>query len=182
MKAHRINTQGKVHQGILRRKGWRAALLAVALLWIAAALFVLAGCGQSGEPQAMKDGSGHFQRQGAMPELSEEGVKCVISEAYYTNDGGLTLKLKLSNGADANRRLLTLDVTLKNEDDEVIAVAATDQIDKSFYVPAGGYGDMTFYISAEYLKITDDDLDSLTYEISTTSERIETETTADGEL
>ena len=73
-------------------------------------------------------------------------------------------------------------MTLKNEDDEVIAVAATDQIDKSFYVPAGGYGDMTFYISAEYLKITEDDLDSLTDEISTTSERIETETTADGEL
>ena len=56
----------------------------------------------------------------------------MIAEAYYTNDGGLMLKLKLSNGTDVNRRLQTLDITLKNEDDEEIAVAATDQFDESF--------------------------------------------------
>ena len=97
-------------------------------------------------------------------------MKCVITEAYYTNDGGMMLKLKLSNGTAVNRRLQTLDITLKNEDDEEITMAATDQFDQSFYVPAGGYGTMDFYVSSEYLKKSDDDLDKLTYEISITSD------------
>ena len=157
-----------------RRGKRRLFILAGALL---AALAVLAGCAAA-DPRAMKEGSGHFQRQDALPELSEEGIKCAITEAYYTNDGGLFLKLKLSNGTEADRRLLTLVVTLKNERDEGFAVAPTAQIDGAFYGPAGGYGDMSFFISSEYLSKTDDDLDSLTYEIRTTSQAVEGETTA----
>ncbi len=148
---------------------WTQALLLAALL--AAALFALAGC-QETDPRAMREGSGHFERQDALPELSDEGVKCAITEAYYTNDGGLMLALKLSNGGDENLRVLTVDVSLENEEGEEIAVAATDQVDEAFYVPAGGYGDMSFYISPEYLAITDDDLDSLTYTIRITSEEL----------
>lgn len=164
----------KENPALGRRKGFLRRLLAASLA--AAALLALAGC-SGGEPREPKEGAGHFLREDAVPALSEEGVKCAIVEAFYTNDGGLMLKLKLSNGTDSNRRLLTLDVVLENEDGEEIAVAATDQISGEFYVPAGGYGNMEFYISPEYLKKTDDDLDTLTYEIRVTSEAAE-ETTA----
>lgn len=166
--AHKNNAEEGASAPRRRKRGRAGRLLAVVL---GAALAVsLTGCGETPDPRGIREGAGHFQREGATPELSGEGVKCVIAEAYYTNDGGLMLKLKLSNGTDVNRRLQTLDITLKNEDDEEIAVAATDQFDESFYVPAGGYGDMSFYISSEYLKKSDDDLDKLTYEISTTSD------------
>ncbi len=156
-----------------RKTGRIRPLLATVLGAVLAVL--LTGCGEAVDPRGInsrgiKEGAGHFQREGATPELSEEGVKCVITEAYYTNDGGMMLKLKLSNGTAVNRRLQTLDITLKNEDDEEITMAATDQFDQSFYVPAGGYGTMDFYVSSEYLKKSDDDLDKLTYEISITSD------------
>lgn len=132
----------------------------------------------SSHKKKMAPDSGHFQSEDE-PELSKEGVKCVITEAYYTNDGTLTLKLKMSNGKAADQRLLTLDVTLKNEDEETIAVAGTDSIDKNFFVPAGDTATMTYYIPAEYVKISDDDLDSLTYEITTRSENKDGSTDAD---
>ncbi len=48
---------------------WPQALLLAALL--AVALFALAGC-QETDPRAMREGSGHFERQDALPELSDE--------------------------------------------------------------------------------------------------------------
>lgn len=114
-------------------------------------------------------GSAHFYSD-EEPELSEEGIKGVITEAYYTNDGSLALKLKFSNGLDANHRLTSLEVVLQNEDEETIATGYTDAIDQAYYIAPKSYNDFTFYIEAKYVKISDDDLDELSYEVTTTGE------------
>lgn len=117
---------------------------------------------------AMASESGHFLNENSLPELSPEGLKCSITEAYYTENGDLMLKLKFSNGTDNDEHLKTLDITLKNENQEPIAVAGTDEIDPNFIIQAGGYSDLVFYIPPEYIAIKNDDLDKLIYEIHAT--------------
>ncbi len=114
----------------------------------------------------MAPDSGHFQRADDVPEMSSEGIKGVITEAYYTNDGSLAVKLKLSNAYDTNQYMTSLDVTVKNADGEVIAAGKNGNI-QNFYIPAQGYEDFTFYITEQFVEIHDDPLESLTYEINT---------------
>lgn len=137
------------------------AVMAVAAWVITSAI----GKNQQNDIKTMASNSGHFLDENALPELSKESVECRIAEAYYTNDDNLLLKLKLSDGSDYPQHLQTLDITLKNEKDETIAVAGTDVIDKSFVIPAGGYAELIFYIPPEYILIDNDDLDTLAYTI-----------------
>lgn len=113
--------------------------------------------------------SAHFYSND-YPELSTEGIKGVISEAYYTNDGSFCLKLTLSNGLDAKHYLTSLEVVVKNEDGETIATGYSDAIPSGFYIEPENVSPFTFYIESKYVKIADDDLDELTYELNTTGE------------
>lgn len=113
--------------------------------------------------------SAHFYSEDE-PELSTEGIKGTVTEAYYTNDGSLALKLKFSNGLDADHYLTSLEVVVQNEDDEIIATGYTDAIPEDYCIEPNGYNDFTFYIESKYVQIPDDDLDELSYEVSTTGE------------
>lgn len=119
------------------------------------------------DPKGVNDKLGHFYSSDS-PELSEEGIKGVITEAYYTNDGHLAVVLQLSNGLNTNHHMTSLSVSVSNEDGKVVATGYTDKIKDSYYIEPMGYNTFTFYISPKYVKITDDDLDQLTYEIKTT--------------
>lgn len=110
----------------------------------------------------------HFYDTAAQAEMSEEGIKGVITEAYYTRDKHLALVLNLSNGLPTKHYLTSLKVTVSNEDGGQIASGYTDQIKNDYYIEPNGYGTFTFYIRPEDIQIHDDDLDSLTYEITTT--------------
>ncbi len=125
----------------------------------------------------MAEGSGHFQRLDDVPEMSSEGIKGVIIEAYYTNDGSLAVVLKLSNAYDTNQYMTSLDVKVSNADGEVIAAGKNGDI-QDFYIPPQDYATFTFYISKQYVKIPDDPLESLTYEINTVGQLEEPEASA----
>ena len=67
----------------------------------------LTGCSATYLPP-MDDGKGPrngatvFQQPDAVPEISPDGVKGAVTQAYYTNDGHMAIRLSLSNGpADA---------------------------------------------------------------------------------
>lgn len=122
------------------------------------------------DPKEMKEGSPHFQNLDEVAEMSEEGIKGVITEAYYTNDKHLCVKLNLSNGLNTKHYLKSLEVKITNEDNQVIAAGATNNIEKGFYVAANDYATFTFYISPEFVKLPNDDLDTLNYDITTTGE------------
>lgn len=127
-----------------------------------------------GGDQEMAPGSAHFEDYTAYPEMSEEGVKGAIVEAYYTNDGSLCLKLRFSNGTNAVQRLQYLYVEVGDEDGALIASGSSENLN-DYAIPALGYNDndgvvYTFYIPEEFVKIDDDDLDVLNYEIVVTSE------------
>lgn len=122
-----------------------------------------------GQAREERAGSGHFYSNDE-PELSTEGIKGVISEAYYTNDGCLALKLTLSNGLDAEHYLTSLEVVVKNGEEETIATGYTDAIPEGYCIEAQGYNTFLFYINKEYVQIANDDLDELSYEINTEGE------------
>lgn len=111
--------------------------------------------------------SGHFQNLDELPELSEEGLKGVVLEAYYTNDKSLCVVLKFANAYNTNQYLDSLEVKLRNEAGETIATGYSDNIE-DFYVPPEDYATFTFYILEEYVQIHDDPLTTLTYDITTT--------------
>ena len=113
--------------------------------------------------------SAHFYSND-YPELSTEGIKGAVNEAYYTNDGSLCLKLTLSNGLDAKHYLTSLEVVVENEDGETIATGYSDAIPNDFYIEPENMASFTFYIESKYVKIPNDDLDEITYEINTTGE------------
>lgn len=104
------------------------------------------------------------------PELSADGIKGVITEAYYTNNGSLAVLLTLSNGLNADHYLTELTVKVENENGEVIADGYTDTIPEDFFIKPQGYNTFLLYIKPEHVKIKNDDLNSLSYEISTVGE------------
>ena len=75
--------------------------------------------------------------------------------------------MKLSNGLNSNQYLTSISVSIQNEDGETVASGYTDKIDKNYYIEPMGYSTFTFYISPKYVSIHDDDLNSLTYQITT---------------
>ena len=117
-----------------------------------------------------REGLSYFSNEAAEPEMSEEGIKGVIRAAYYTNDGSLAVKLKLSNGLNTRHTLTSLEVRLTNEQEELIASGYTRTFETPFVLEPMGTGIFTFYLAPEHVKNTDDDLDQLTYTIDTTGQ------------
>ena len=139
-----------------------SVILGVVVLAIALMLFFqLRG---SGKDEA--SGSGHFYDTSTYPELSAEGIKGSITEAYYTKNGSLCVKLRFSNGVDAEHFVTALEVKVHNEDEELIASGYTANIPEDYSVPAMDYNTFTFYISEQFVKIPDDDLSEISYEIT----------------
>ncbi len=115
------------------------------------------------------EGSGVFYSE-EEPELSSDGIKGVITEAYYTNNGSLAVLLTLSNGLEADHYLTELSVKVENEEGKVVAEGYTDTIPEDYFIKPEGYNTFLLYISPEHVKIKNDDLNSLSYEVKTVGE------------
>lgn len=155
----------------------------IVMVCILAAIVVAVGCiigfglSPARDPYGEAEGSPHFQRLDDVPTLGQDLDACV-NEAYYTNGGYLALHLKFVNGATYDRTLLALEVVVKNADDETIASGYSDKIknpDGSDFVISAttdkskpNYADLIFYISPEYVKLSDDPLETLALEFSMT--------------
>lgn len=148
--------------------GLIAGLVAVALAL--SGILIWVGVGGTGDGKARAADSPLFNRPDDQPEMSEEGIKAVIRQAYFTKDNHLAVVLLLSNGLDTRHRLTYLNVRIKNENGEIVAAGATDKIPETFYIEPMSTAPFTFYISPEYIELPEDDLDQLMYEIDTRGE------------
>lgn len=117
---------------------------------------------------------GYFYDGEATPELKDDGITAAVNEAYYTNGGHLCVYMTLGNGADKDMRLDTLEVKISNGNtEELIASGYTADVDDAYIVPAGGTNTYTFYIKPEHIKIADDTLETISYEITAVGTLIE---------
>ncbi len=116
---------------------------------------------------------GYFYDAEATPELKDDGITAAVNQVYYTNGGHLCVYMTLGNGGDKAIRLDTLEVKISNgKTKELVASGYTAGVDDSYTVPAGGTNTYTFYIKPEHVKITDDTLETITYEITATGTEV----------
>ena len=117
--------------------------------------------------QKSETNTAEFVDESAQPELSEDGLTATVNRVYYTKGGYLCVQMTLGNGLDKPQHMSSLLVKLSNSDSGAqIASGYTAKISEKYVVPEQGYNTYIFYISPEYVSVTDDPLDSLTYEIT----------------
>ncbi len=115
--------------------------------------------------KAAKEGMTYFLAEDTEPEKSKNEVTSLITEAYYTNDGSLAVLLCFANGMDKDQQLQMVEVNLKNGDEKVIGAGSSDDFD--LVVPKDGTAELTLYIAPEHVKITNDSLSEIAYDVST---------------
>lgn len=117
------------------------------------------------EKKEPKEGLTYFLAEATEPEKSEKELTALITEAYYTNDGSLAVFLCFANGMDHDQDLQSVNVTIRNDEEEVVAGGYSDNFE--LVVPQDGTAQLTLYIAPEHVKIKSDSLNTISYDIST---------------
>lgn len=102
-----------------------------------------------------------FVNSSNIPELSVEGVKGMLKEAYYTKNGDLAVTLNLSNGTASEHQLVRVNARIFNAAGETVAQETVDKFEPECFVPAGGYGEVYFVIKRENVVLRNDPLSEL---------------------
>lgn len=105
-----------------------------------------------------------------VPEMPESGVGGMISEAYYTENGGMFVLLNFANAENTTQHPTRIRLKIQNEKGEVIASCVTDKTPPKYFIIAGGYKEYKLKMPAECIKIADDPLTTLDYELIVESE------------
>lgn len=115
--------------------------------------------------KAAKEGLTYFLAEETEPEKSEKELTALITEAYYTNDGSLAVFLCFANGMAHDQDLQSVNVTIRNDEEEVVAGGYSDNFE--LVIPQDGTAQLTLYIAPEHVKIKNDSLNTISYDIST---------------
>lgn len=134
----------------------------------------LTGCSASYLPP-MDDGKGPrngatvFQQPDAVPEISPDGVKGAVTQAYYTNDGHMAIRLSLSNGMGAAQQMRSIEIKVANGDGVPIAAGYAEAVEDGVVLPPDEFTPFLLYIAPDQIQITDDPLTTLSFEITVTT-------------
>ncbi len=112
----------------------------------------------------------YFTNMSDLPEPNEERVTAAVQQVYYTNGGHLAVEMVLANGRKTVRNVHSMHVVIRNGNNAVIGSGYSDQLAETLSIPAGGYTDYCFFISPEYVQITDDPLTTINYSINIVSD------------
>lgn len=137
-------------------------LLVAAVLWMA--------LGQNKSGMQAKEGMTYFMDNTLVAEMGEEGIQGVITEAYYTNNGGIYVNMNFSNAEPTSQHPTRIHLKLMNGEEQVIAEATVNDVRDDFYMVSGGHGTYGMFIPEKFVKIADDSLYEICYEITVDSE------------
>jgi len=103
---------------------------------------------------------GYFLSEQNIPGRSNQGVKGLLKEAYYTTDGDLAVTLNLSNGTPKDMEVTNVGIRIFNDKDETVAQdkLTSDDFQIEYIVKANGYGEMYFEIDKAHVVKADDPL------------------------
>ena len=147
------------------------AVMVAGLVAVGFAMGKRAGVGTSTRAPADPDRTA-FVNNAAMPELSGDGVKGMLKEAYFTMSGDLALTFRLSNGTAFDHSLLTMDVTVFNDKGENVAEQTFEKFKPEVVVPAHGYDEAYVIVDKENVLLPDDSLNSLGSTLEITSKTV----------
>ncbi len=111
-----------------------------------------------------------FTNLSAMPEMSTEGVKGMLKEAYFTVDGDLALTFRLSNGTPVDHTLKTMNVLVFNDKGDTVAEQMFTTFKPQVLVPSNGFEDAYVIVDEENVLLPEDSLYSLGSTLDITSE------------
>ena len=140
-------------------------LILGALIGVGTLMSERAGVGEGGNATTVKKadpapGRTYFKSD-VEPELSAEGVKGRLKEAYYTKNGKLAVTLRLSNGMSTDQELVNLNARIFNGNEETVAQHTVTRFRPACRIEAGGYADYYFVIPKKDIVLADDSLKEL---------------------
>ncbi len=141
------------------------ALIALVVLGAVMLLLTNGSIGRQAKPNMT-----YFIDEAVIAEKSADGVTAAITQAYYTKNGGMYMHLSFANGMPVSQHPTRIYIKLMNEAGEVITEAAVGNIPRDYFVIYGGYDSYDIFIPKKYIKIPDDSLASISYEITIESE------------
>ena len=104
---------------------------------------------------AIDEARGHYVNSAANPEMSGEGPKADVSEAYFTSNRHLCVKLLFSNGTDHMQKIEAIDVSVYDAATDTMIAGGKATLPDELIVPVAGVEDYTFYISPEHIHVDD---------------------------
>jgi len=147
----------------------QATVLVLVLIGFVMIGVVMLAFSNSGIGREAKLGVTYYIDETVVAKKSDEGITAEITQAYYTNNGGMYIYLSMANGMAVSQHPTRIHILLKNADDEVIVDAAATNITRDFYVIFNGYNSYEVFIPKKYVKIADDPLNKISYEITVDS-------------
>ena len=125
----------------------------------------------------INESRGHFEKMDASPEISAYGPMADVSEAYFTNNGHLCVKMLISNGTDSVLRIDALDVVMTNYETGEVLAGGKAELEEELTIQLAGVEEYTFYIAPEHVlmdeKASLPDLVSFTITIDHTDVEVE---------
>ena len=127
--------------------------------------------------KAMNETRGHYVDENAEPELSTEGPMADVSEAYFTNDGHLCVKLLIGNGTDKVRRIEDITIYVYDYNGDKIAAGTVSLAEEDLTLLLMEQVEKELYIAPELLLVDDSYqlANTESFEINITSTPIESE-------
>lgn len=116
-----------------------------------------------------KWGTTYFIDETALPEKAEDGLTASINQVYYTKNGGLRINLTIANGMGMPQHPTRIRILLKNGNGEVITDTTLGNIPSSYYVIHDGFNTYEAFIPKQFIRIADDTLAKISYEITVSS-------------
>lgn len=99
----------------------------------------------------INESRGHFTKVDASPEMSGEGPMADVSEAYFTNNGHLCVKMLISNGTDHVVRVDAIDVLVVDYNTNETLAGGKAALEEELTIEVAGTAEYTFYISPEHV-------------------------------
>lgn len=125
----------------------------------------------------INEARGHYTNAAADPDMSGEGPKADVSEAYFTANHHLCVELMISNGTDRVMNIEAIDVAVYDYTDDTLIAGGKAALPEDLIVEVAGVQTYTFYIAPEHIHVDETTPlpDEIFFEISIDSIPIEVE-------
>ena len=104
----------------------------------------------------MNQERGHFLQEDAEPEMSGEGPKANVREAYFTQNGHLCVDLVISNGTDSVIDIDAIDVAVFDYETDAMIAGGKAALEEDLIIQLADTAQYTLYISPEHVECADD--------------------------
>ena len=131
-----------------------AVLVGIVLLCVLA-LFNSFRKDKEREDWSINEARGHFVNENAYPEMSNEGPKADVSEAYFTNNGHLCVNMVIGNNTDKVIRITSVEVKAYDYTTNEMFAGGKAKLEKPLTMKLADLTTYTFQIAPEHILVDD---------------------------